>query len=218
MPSYILSLSISHDATAVVLNTQGQVLAGIGEERLTRYKYHETFPFQSIKWLLDYIGINDSDVIEVAYNWRNIGGSRPYRKNIFTQEMPNVDWANDIPSSIARQVSIDWLLRRFWPYKKLFPNLSDINYVRKSLGECGITTSGITAYDHQLCHASSAFFSSGFERSLVVSIDGYGDEKSFQRNCRVLFAMSTLCMVTDEDFSTIITALNFYGLSLLADF
>lgn len=178
LPPYILGLSISHDATAVVLNAQGQVLAGIGEERLTRYKYHETFPFQSIKWLLDYTGINGSDVTEVAYNWRNIGGSRPYRKNIFSHDKPNVDWANDIPSSIARQISIDWLLRRFRLYKKCFPGLSDLNYVQESLGQCGVITNNITAYDHQLCHASSAFFSSGFEKSLVVSIDGYGDEKS----------------------------------------
>jgi carbamoyltransferase len=176
--SYILGVSISHDATAVLLNGDGTVLAGIGEERLTRQKYHETFPFQAIRWLLQYTGIEGDDITEVAYNWRNIGGSRPYRVNIFTPGSNSVDWANDIAMSVSSRVTIDWLLNRFRLYRRIFPDVSDAQYVRHALKECGITTEAVTAFDHQLCHASSTFFSSDLETSLVVSIDGYGDDKS----------------------------------------
>ena len=34
------------------------------------------------------------------------------------------------------------------------------------------------SFHHQLCHASNAFFSSGFSRSLIVSLDGIGDRES----------------------------------------
>jgi carbamoyltransferase len=36
----------------------------------------------------------------------------------------------------------------------------------------------IVDVDHHLCHAAGAFFSSGFEEALVVSVDGFGDGSS----------------------------------------
>ena len=34
------------------------------------------------------------------------------------------------------------------------------------------------AHHHQMCHAASSFFASGYERSLIVSLDGVGDKSS----------------------------------------
>ena len=43
----ILGLNISHDATAVIMDIEGNVLAGIAEERITR-KSIMTFPYRAI--------------------------------------------------------------------------------------------------------------------------------------------------------------------------
>jgi len=176
--SYILGVSISHDATAVLVDRNGKVLAGIGEERLTRQKYHETFPFEAIRWLLRYTGIDGKNVAEVAYNWRNIGGSRAYREEIFRAGNSGVDWANDVEFSISSRVSIDYFFKKHRLYRYFFPNTSDAEFVQRALIECGITTDKITAFDHQLCHAASAFYSSEFDSSLIASVDGFGDDKS----------------------------------------
>ncbi len=176
--SYILGLNISHDASAVLINDNGKVIAAISEERLTRQKNHETFPFRSIAWLIEYANIRKDEIVNVAYNWDNIGGSRPYRKHLFTRNAANVDWANKIPLSMSWAVSCDRFLRRRRIYKYFFRNSTDYDYVRTSLIELGLNQVEITAFDHQLCHASSAFYSSGFTNALVISIDGYGDNKS----------------------------------------
>ena len=175
---YILGVSISHDATAVLVDRNGKVVAGIGEERLTRRKYHETFPFEAIRWLLQYTGLDGNNITEVAYNWRNIGGSRTYREQIFKVGNSGVDWANDVEFSISSRVSIDYFLKKHRLYRHCFPNTSDAEFVRQALIECGVTTDKITAFDHQLCHAASAFYSSEFDNSLIVSVDGFGDDKS----------------------------------------
>ena len=69
---YILGINISHDAAAVPINGDGEVLAGNSEERLTGQQYHETFPFQATWRLLQYISIKGRKITEAAYNWRNM--------------------------------------------------------------------------------------------------------------------------------------------------
>ena len=177
-PYFILGLNISHDATAVLINNTGEVVAGIAEERLTRNKYHETFPFHSINWLLQDAGLKASDINEVAYNWRNIGGSRTYRNNIFSFKAENIDWANKVPFSVSSFVALDYFLNNFRLYRKLFPKYTDIEHIFECLRICNIHTENVNSFDHQLCHAASAFYSSEFKQSLVLSVDGYGDDKS----------------------------------------
>ena len=42
----------------------------------------------------------------------------------------------------------------------------------------------IEQYHHELCHASGAFYSSGFSEATTLSVDGYGDNSS---GCHVYF-------------------------------
>jgi predicted NodU family carbamoyl transferase len=46
-----LGLSLSHDASAVVTDTDGLLLSAIGEERISRVKNHVGIPINSIKLL-----------------------------------------------------------------------------------------------------------------------------------------------------------------------
>ena len=45
----ILGIHIGHDATAALMDEHGNVMAAMGEERLSRVKNHYAFPYRSIK-------------------------------------------------------------------------------------------------------------------------------------------------------------------------
>lgn len=169
----ILGLNVSHDATAVIMDIEGNVLAGIAEERITRKKYHETFPYRAIMSCLRVADLAPEDITHVAYNW-NCLGSSTYREEIFNPENTNIDWANKIPLSIARKT----VLEKFFSKIRNSPEIEDIEFVKKALNYLGISTNHVRSFEHQSCHAASAFFSSPFDDALVVSLDGYGDGKA----------------------------------------
>jgi carbamoyltransferase len=167
---FILGVNPSHDATAVLVNEKGEVLAAIGEERITRKKYHETFPYDSIKWILNYTGIKPDEISMVTYNWENLGGFTWIKSN-FGKNRENIDWANKVPFRISSSIFFDKIFKRK-------SKLNDLELVKKALTTLGIKTDNIKSYDHQLCHIASAYYSSDFNDCLVFSLDGYGDNKS----------------------------------------
>ena len=109
----------------------------------------------------------------MAYNW-NYLGSGTYREEIFNPENTNIDWANKIPSSVARKT----VLEKFFSKFQSSPEIEDVELVKKALNYLGIFTEHVRSFEHQLCHAASAYFSSPFNDALVVSLDGYGDGKA----------------------------------------
>ena len=166
---YILGLSISHDATAILIDANGSVVLGFAEERLTRIKYHETFPYLSVKKIMEMSNISSKDLVEVVYNWEDLGG-KTYKDNIFAVDSQHIDWANVMPIKIRFSLLLDKILKR--------KSEADSNYVRKALASCNIRGVPIRSFNHQLTHISSAYFSSGIDDCLVMSLDGYGDKLS----------------------------------------
>ena len=65
--SYTIGIHAGHDATACLLNYNGEIVAAIAEERLTRVKYHMGFPFQAIEKVIQIANIQKSDVSTVAF-------------------------------------------------------------------------------------------------------------------------------------------------------
>ncbi|MBL4655613.1 MAG: hypothetical protein JKY33_07310 [Bacteroidia bacterium] len=47
--TFILGIHIGHDATAAIINDNGEILAAVGEERLSRFKSHTGFPYKAIE-------------------------------------------------------------------------------------------------------------------------------------------------------------------------
>jgi carbamoyltransferase len=69
--------------------------------------------------------------------------------------------------NVAKQGSIAWSRDATTFHKAWHMELE------KRLGELGLL-SKLSRYDHHLAHAANAFFASGFERALIVTLDGYG--------------------------------------------
>ena len=63
---YILGIQIGHDASAAVIDHDGKILAAIGEERLSRQKYHFGVPIESVRECLKICNIRNNEIKKVA--------------------------------------------------------------------------------------------------------------------------------------------------------
>jgi len=143
---YEIPKVFTHDGAAVLVE-RGEVVAAIEEERLNRIKHSNKFPTQSIRFCLESRGARIEDVERLAF--------------YATEEYCNA------------------LLSRLYltrpEMKKLFDTKSLIVELLGREFERDIDPDKIIFVRHHMAHAISAFALSGFEKSLVLAIDGYGD-------------------------------------------
>lgn len=152
---YFLGLSaVGHDAAAALLTENGFVSA-IEESKLTRSRSTTGIPRLAIDLCLRRAGINWHDVTAVAV------ASRPkrswMRRTAFrTRSLP------------AAPISSAYYLSK--ATGELAVDLNNLRIIR-SLSE----HAPVLTFDHHLCHAASAFYASGFDRSLILTFDEQGD-------------------------------------------
>src|SRR5450631_3438749 len=84
-PRIILGMSASHDTGAVVLR-DGQLVAAINEERLTRVKQAIGAPLQSVPAVLECAGIAASEVDAVALSGRITIGDMPANNDMTMED------------------------------------------------------------------------------------------------------------------------------------
>ncbi len=174
----VLGLHIGHDASASLV-VDGEIVAAIGEERLSRTKQHYGFPFEAIGKVLEIAGIEPRDVDIIA-----LGGGDPLSLNpwqarhIFNaDEKGRVDFSNAVPTSIGREACFGALriaVNKALGLRDHRPEVARRG-LEHSLRQCGLDPAAVEVFDHHLCHAISAYSTSPFEEALAITIDGYGD-------------------------------------------
>ncbi|HYR61768.1 MAG TPA: carbamoyltransferase C-terminal domain-containing protein [Actinomycetota bacterium] len=143
---------LAHD-TAAALVVDGQVVAFVEEERLSREKHTWKFPDRAIRWCLDTAGLSIGQIDLVTFDYRP---GLDYARGMAFDILPN------LPRSAkhwAKQTYVDgrhvWRARDFrtrWGYK-----------------------GRIRFLEHHRTHAATAFLSSPFDRAVALSIDRGGD-------------------------------------------
>lgn len=150
---YILGTSaFYHDSAAAVLK-DGKVLAAVEEERFTRRKHDNAFPFQAVAFCLREAGIALNDVGALAY----------YEKPLLKFERILDDFVQTYPLSLG-------------PFLRGIPEWLHVKVqvkrlLRKELGFQG----KIFFVPHHASHAAAAFFPSPFEKAALLTIDGVGE-------------------------------------------
>ncbi|NTG05515.1 nodulation protein [Agrobacterium rhizogenes] len=143
---YEMPSAFTHDGAAVIIR-DGEVLAGVEEERLNRVKHSNKFPVSAIRFCLDQAGAKLSDVDKIAFY-----ASEEYSNALLTQlylKQPTM-----VKRLMARDVIVEMLQREF---------------------DTSFDPDRLLFVRHHVAHAMSAYALSGFKRSLVLAIDGYGD-------------------------------------------
>jgi carbamoyltransferase len=153
---YILGLNAFHGDSSACILKDGNVIVAIEEERIRRIKHWAGFPIESIKYCLADAGISIKEIDHITIS-----------------RDPSANVLKKIKHTLKNKVSFGTLLDRYFNSKK-------VKSVKFLLAEAlGVNEADIKAelhnIEHHRSHLGSAFFASPFEKSALLSIDGFGD-------------------------------------------
>lgn len=143
---YALPSAFTHDGAAALVE-DGAIVTAIEEERLNRIKHSNKFPEEAIRFCLERHGASAADVDRFVF---------------YATE----DYCNELLA----------YLHRTRPGMSTFVDARTT--LTRLLGETlqtEIDPQRIVFVRHHMAHAASASAVSGFDRCLVLAIDGYGD-------------------------------------------
>ena len=151
---YNLGISCYYHDSAAALLKDGHVICAVEEERFSRKKFDDDFPHKAIQWCLDESCITPDQIDSVAF----------YDKPVLKFERLLDNYIAVAPRGLYSFLDViqKWIHRRLWIK----------NDIKKSLkGFKG----DIIFPQHHLSHAAHAFYTSPFEESAILTIDGVGE-------------------------------------------
>lgn len=144
-----------HDSSAALI-IDGEIICAAEEERFTRFKHDSSFPINSI-----YFCLNFKDL-----KWENIDAIVFFEKPWLKFERILESMRKNIPTSI-------FLMQKYlpsWISEKLFIENVIYKYIPRFVP--------VKYSSHHLSHSASAYFTSEFNSSAIVTIDGVGEWSS----------------------------------------
>ncbi|WP_299256545.1 carbamoyltransferase [uncultured Aquimarina sp.] len=153
MSTYILGISAFYHDSAACLLKNGQIVAAIQEERLSRKKHDAGFPELAIDYCLSSQKITIDDIQLIAF----------YEKPFMKFDRIIDTYARKTPFGFRsfKKAIKSWTSEKLW-----IPNI-----IQKKLNYKG----EIIYTEHHEAHAASAFFVSPYKESAILTIDGVGE-------------------------------------------
>jgi carbamoyltransferase len=148
-----------HDSAATIL-IDGKIIAAAQEERFTRIKHDSNYPYNAIRFVLNFAKLKLNDIDQIIFF------EKPFLK--FERLLETyVAFAPRGFKSFCMAMPV-WLKEKLFQKKMLFNELKrhDDNFNDEKK---------IYFSDHHLSHAASAFFPSPFEEAIVLTADGVGE-------------------------------------------
>lgn len=167
----VLGLSPTAHESSVGLVVDGRIVAAASEERFTRVKNQGGFPHQAIRFVLDHAGIGPERVDHVAYAALPFAQERLRDVANYGRNLAYVaTHGRDLRSSLAHVSNFTRGMMLFGEWESWGGSQRDI---RRELEKLGLHDK-LVHVDHHRAHVAAAYYSSGFDRCLGVSLDGYG--------------------------------------------
>tara|TARA_Y100000310_G_scaffold108611_1_gene106976 strand:+ start:13099 stop:14808 length:1710 start_codon:yes stop_codon:yes gene_type:complete len=151
---YNLGISCYYHDSAAALLKDGHVIAAVEEERFSRNKFDDGFPKMAIEWCLNEGGIKPNQIDSVAF----------YDKPVLKLERLLDNYIAVAPRGLPSFLNTipKWLHKRLWIKNEIKKTLKGFN------GE-------IIFPEHHMSHAAHTFYTSPFEESAILTIDGVGE-------------------------------------------
>ena len=172
----ILGITDGDDGGACIVR-DGKLVAAVNEERMVRMKAVIGFPTRAIQEVIRLSEVSPGDITGVAV--------AAIKERFNPKPMENNGWfrrdkglGKQIKNTLAGAMSP--FIGKYALPKKIYHRMQvRLNPKRQEgipilLRELGINTP-IRFYNHHLCHALSAYATSGFETAVSVTLDGGGD-------------------------------------------
>ena len=151
---YNLGISCYYHDSAAALLKDGHVIAAVEEERLSRKKFDDGYPRMAIDWCLNECAISPEQIDSVAF----------YDKPVLKFERLLDNYIAVAPRGIASFLDTipKWLHKRLWIKNEIKNHLKGFN-------------GDIIFPEHHMSHAAYAFYTSQFDESAILTIDGVGE-------------------------------------------
>lgn len=150
---YLLGISALYHDSAVCLMKDGKVIFAASEERFTRKKHDSRFPISAISQALEFENITIQEIELVCFY------EKPFQK--FERIIDTYSENSPRGFRSFKKAMKSWFSRKLW--------VEDI--IKKELKYKGeVVFSG-----HHESHAAGTFFTSPFQTSTVVTLDGVGE-------------------------------------------
>ena len=169
----ILGIWDGHDSGAALI-ADNKVLFAINEERLSRRKLEIAFPDRSIAACLAYAKRSPEEIWDVAISTSDVAKTVARIIPSLREEYYLIRRRKKGPGKIT-------FLKKQFKYKLTeYPPLAPTRWlsrynVRQNMKKLGFRDFHLHLVDHHHSHAATAAFCSGFERGLVITLDGLGD-------------------------------------------
>ncbi|MGE0127968.1 MAG: carbamoyltransferase [Blastocatellales bacterium] len=158
---YILSISGHHHDAAAALFKDGRIVAAIEEEKLARIRHVGInqcggLPYQAVEFCLAQADLGIEDIDYVTYYLKP-------RRLLHRQRKLN--------EQLAADSSFELSDRNAASLHEFRDRMRTRRLIKRLLSE----SSKVVAVDHQLAHAASSFYLSGFDRAAILTLGGKGD-------------------------------------------
>jgi len=156
----ILGISAFYHDSAAAIVVDGKVIAAAQEERFTREKHTEKFPTNAIIYCLSEAGFELDELDAIVFY------DKPFLK---FERLLETYYAFAPKGLVSFLTAIPvWLNEKLFLKKLIFDELKNVgNYDKKKIK--------LLFTEHHLAHAASAFYTSPFKKSAILTIDGVGE-------------------------------------------
>ena len=151
---YNLGISCYYHDSAAALLKDGHIIAAVEEERFSRKKFDDGYPKMAIDWCLNECAISPKQIDSVAF----------YDKPILKFERLLDNYIAVAPRGMYSFLDTipKWLHKRLWIKNEINNHLKSFN-------------GNIIFPEHHMSHAAYAFYTSQFDESAILTIDGVGE-------------------------------------------
>ena len=151
---YNLGISCYYHDSAAALLKDGRVIAAVEEERFSRKKFDDGYPKMAIDWCLNECDISPEQIDSVAF----------YDKPILKFERLLDNYIAVAPRGLHSFLDTipKWLHKRLWIKNEIKNHLKGFN-------------GDIIFPQHHMSHAAYAFYTSQFDESAILTVDGVGE-------------------------------------------
>lgn len=166
----IIGISSLDKESTVTLIEDGKIVAALSEERLTRVKQQAWFPFRSLEKILADFNLTASDIDKVAFPFLPAKIVWNLRKKRFWESV-RFSLSHFSLGTIPHILNFTRMMMKWTIHKKqhlaLVKGLDYYNLLGK-----------LEYVNHHQAHAAAAYYTSGFDECLVVTMDALGSSTS----------------------------------------
>jgi carbamoyltransferase len=157
---FYLGISAFYHDSAVALFQDDKLIFAIQEERISRKKHDSRFPSKSINLILQKFNLNLNNIEAIVF----------YEKPLIKFDRLLESYVHYAPKGIksfVRSIPL-WLKEKLYQKEMI---LNELKLIDENFND----KKKIKFSEHHLSHAASAFFSSNYSESAILTVDGVGE-------------------------------------------